>query len=260
MSGADGAARPTVLVPTQATFKPRSGDGAQLVQSLNRAYVAALQSAGLTPVLLPTRGPLPADLSWVRGLLLPGGPDVDPLRYGRDLDPTTEPDPESDQLEFALLDWALAEGIPVLAICRGLQVLNVGMGGSLVQDLPQHAPQANPEEPRRRDQVAHPLTVDRSSRLGQIVNTGSIQVNSLHHQGIDQLALGLVATGWAPDGLIEAVELADDRFVLGVQYHPEEMAPHDQAARAVFQAFAAACRLAGASPRAAAPAQLVPSA
>lgn len=242
MSDATGTARPTVLVPAQASFKARPRGEAQLVQSLNRAYVAALQSVGLAPVLLPTRGALPGDLSWASGLLLPGGPDVDPLRYGQDLDPTTEPAPESDQLEFALLDWALREGIPVLAICRGLQVLNVALGGSLVQDLPQHAPEANPEAPRPRDQLAHAMQVQRSSRLGRIVNADTIPVNSMHHQGIDQLAPRLVATGWSPDGLVEAVELPGDPFVLGVQYHPEELASHYPAAQAIFAAFAEACR------------------
>jgi putative glutamine amidotransferase len=230
-----------VLVPAQAVMRAGSG-GAQPVQALNRAYVAALQAAGLTPVLLPTRSPLPDDLFWASGLLLPGGPDVDPLRYGQDLDPTTDPDLESDQLEFALMDWALQARIPVLAICRGLQVLNVALGGSLAQDLSQHAPRATPEEPLPREQPVHPLTVDRSSRLGQIVGTETIQVNSTHHQGIDQLAAELVATAWAPDGLIEGVEIADDRFLVGVQYHPEELAPNDQTARALFEAFAEACR------------------
>jgi len=231
-----------VLVPAQASFKARPGGGAQLVQSLNRAYVAALQSAGLSPVLLPTRGPLPDDLSWASGLLLPGGPDVDPMRYGQDLDATTEPDPESDQLEFALLDWALGRGIPVLAICRGLQVLNVALGGTLVQDLPRHAPDSDPEQPRPRNQVAHALTIDRSSRLGAIVKAETVQVNSIHHQGLDQLAPSLTATGWAPDGLVEAVETREGGFVMGVQYHPEELSPQDPAARALFEAFADACR------------------
>ncbi|MGA7363338.1 MAG: gamma-glutamyl-gamma-aminobutyrate hydrolase family protein [Candidatus Dormiibacterota bacterium] len=243
MYRAEGAAaRPLVVVPAQASFKSRPDGGAQLVQSLNRAYVAALQSVGLSPILLPTRGPLPDDLSWASGLLLPGGPDVDPLRYGRDLDTTTEPDPESDQLEFALLDWALTRAIPVLAICRGLQVLNVALGGTLVQDLPQHAPDSDPEQPRPRNQVAHALQIDRASRLGAIVKADTIQVNSIHHQGIDLLAPPLIATGWAPDGLVEAVETKDGGFVLGVQYHPEELAPQDPASRAVFEAFAEACR------------------
>ncbi|MGH7641756.1 MAG: gamma-glutamyl-gamma-aminobutyrate hydrolase family protein [Candidatus Dormibacteria bacterium] len=212
------------------------------MQSLNRAYVAALQSVGLAPVLIPTRGTLPGDLSWASGLVLPGGPDVDPLRYGQDLDPTTEPDPESDQLDFALLDWALREGIPVLAICRGLQVLNVALGGSLIQDLPGHYPEANPEAPRPRDQAVHSVKIQRTSQLERIVGTDTLQVNSMHHQGIDQLAPRLVATGWSPDGLVEAVEIPGDRFVLGVQYHPEELAPEDSAAKAIFSAFADACR------------------
>lgn len=256
MPDKDRAAQPTVLVPAQSSLKARSAGAPQAIQSLNQAYVTALQLAGICPVLLPTRGDLPGDLSWVGGLLLPGGLDVDPQRYGREPDPTTEPDRESDQLEFRLLKWALGQGVPVLAICRGLQVLNVGLGGTLVQDLPHHAPKGNPEDPGPRDREAHALRVERSSRLGRIVSAETLRVNSLHHQGIDQLAPGLVATAWAPDGLIEAVEIPDDRFVLGVQYHPEELAPHDPASRALFTAFAAACR-APAAARSRARAELV---
>lgn len=191
---------------------------------------------------MPTGRPLPKDLSWVDGLLLPGGPDVDPRRYGQELDPTTEPDRESDQLEFALLDWALEAGIPVLAICRGIQVLNVALGGTLFQDLPRHSPRAGGDQPVARDEPVHTVTVEASSRLGRMVKTRTLAVNSLHHQGIDELARGLVATGWAHDGLIEAVEARGETFLLGVQYHPEELVAHDPAARAVFQGFAEACR------------------
>ncbi|MGH7666052.1 MAG: gamma-glutamyl-gamma-aminobutyrate hydrolase family protein [Candidatus Dormibacteria bacterium] len=235
-------ARPVVLVPTQAAHKLNSQGDPTLVQALNRAYLAALQAVGLTAVLLPTRGPLPQNLSWVSGLVLPGGPDVDPLRYGQDLEPATDADQESDQLEFALLDWALAAGISVLAICRGLQVLNVGLGGTLSQDLPRHAPHPGSVEPWARDQVAHQLRVERGSRLREIVGAETIPANSLHHQGIDRLAPGLSATAFAPDGLIEGAELTGERFVLGVQYHPEELFKEDQAARAIFEAFALACR------------------
>jgi putative glutamine amidotransferase len=201
-----------------------------------------LQSVGLTPVLLPTRSSIPADLSFVSGLLLPGGPDVDPLRYGQDLDPSTDPDTESDQIEFALAEWALATGVPLFAICRGIQVLNVVLGGTLHQYLPEHAPKRDPEQPRIRDELAHALRVGPSSRLRQIVGADEIEVNSLHHQGIDRLASGLVASAWAPDGLIEAVEMPSRRFVIGVQYHPEELAAHDPAAGALFQAFAQAAQ------------------
>jgi putative glutamine amidotransferase len=239
---ASASPQPLVLVPTQATLRAESEGGARAVQALNRAYVAALQSVGLTPVLLPTRSSIPADLSFVSGLLLPGGPDVDPLRYGQDLDPSTEPDTESDQIEFALADWALDTGVPILAICRGIQVLNVALGGTLVQDLPEHAPRPDPDQPRPRGEVAHRLRIDPSSRLRQIVGADEIQVNSMHHQGIDQLASGLVASAWAPDGLIEGVEGTGSQFVIGVQYHPEELAPHDPAATAIFQAFAGAAR------------------
>jgi putative glutamine amidotransferase len=242
MPTASGSPQPLVLVPTQATLRAEPEGGARPVQALNRAYVAVLQSVGLTPVLLPTRSSIPADLSFVNGLLLPGGPDVDPLRYGQDLDPTTEPDTESDQIEFALAEWALDTGVPLLAICRGIQVLNVALGGTLFQDLPEHAPRPDPDQPRLREEVAHTLRLDPSSRLRQIVGADEIRVNSLHHQGIDQLASGLMASAWAPDGLIEGVEVRGSRFVIGVQYHPEELATHDPAAMAIFQAFAEAVR------------------
>ncbi|HEY6538345.1 MAG TPA: gamma-glutamyl-gamma-aminobutyrate hydrolase family protein [Candidatus Dormibacteraeota bacterium] len=238
----DQAAHPLVLVPTQAALRAETEAGARPLQALNRAYVAALQMVGLTPILFPTRSRLPSDLSFIDGLLLPGGPDIDPLRYGQDLDPSTVPDTESDQLEFALLDWALSAGVPVLAICRGLQVLNVGLGGTLVQDLPQHCPRPEAEGPVARDVPAHPVRVDPASRLGQLVEGETIAVNSLHHQGIERLAPSLRASAWAPDGLIEAVELPGDQFVLGVQYHPEELVGHDRAAREIFEGYAAACR------------------
>jgi len=240
--GASGSPQPLVLVPTQATLRAESEGGARQVQALNRAYVAALQSVGLTPVLLPTRSSIPADLSFVSGLLLPGGPDVDPLRYGQDLDPSTEPDTESDQIEFALAEWALDTGVPLLAICRGIQVLNVAMGGSLFQDLPEHSPRPDPDQPRIRDERAHTLRIDPASRFRRIVGADEIEVNSLHHQGIDRLASGLVASAWAPDGLIEGVEVSGGPFVIGIQYHPEELIPQDPAAMAIFQAFAEAVR------------------
>ncbi|HVC22479.1 MAG TPA: gamma-glutamyl-gamma-aminobutyrate hydrolase family protein [Candidatus Dormibacteraeota bacterium] len=242
MADRRGSSNPVILVPTQAGARATAGGGVQGIQALNRAYVTALQSAGLIPLLIPTRTPLPKDLSFADGLLLPGGPDVDPLRYGQDLDPATDPDQESDQLDFALLDWALNAGIPVLAICRGLQVLNVALGGSLFQDLPRHSPRPNPEEPVARDVPVHTVRVEESSRLGQIVQARTISVNSMHHQGIDELGRGLVATAWAYDGLVEAVEGRGNTFLLGVQYHPEELVDRDPTARAIFVAFAAACR------------------
>lgn len=231
-----------MLVPSQAATRADASPGAERVEALNRAYVDALQAAGVIPVLLPTESRLPDDLSWASGLLLPGGPDVEPRRYGQEPGPATRPEPISDQLEFALAEWALRSRVPLLAICRGLQVLNVALGGSLVQDLPDHAPHPGGQDPPRRDRPAHRLAVASDSLLGRIVGVDSIQVNSLHHQGIDRLAPDLLATAWAPDGLIEGVELRSESFGLGVQYHPEELAPHDRAARALFEAFAKACR------------------
>ena len=144
---------PLVLVPTQAATRVEPGAPDRPLQALNRVYVAALQSVGLVPVLLPTLSHLPEDLSFVSGLLLPGGPDVEPHRYGQEPGPSTSPDAESDQMEFALASWALRTEVPLLAICRGLHVLNVALGGTLHQDLPEHWPRTGPDgrppDPRR---------------------------------------------------------------------------------------------------------------
>ncbi|MGH7640849.1 MAG: gamma-glutamyl-gamma-aminobutyrate hydrolase family protein [Candidatus Dormibacteria bacterium] len=246
MAEAPGPIVPAVLVPAQVGRKVSGDQDPVPVQTLNRAYVAALQQVGLLPVLVPTRSRLPEDLSWARGLLLPGGADVDPLRYGRGLESPTQPDPESDQLEFQLLEWALAQEVPILAICRGLQVLNVGLGGTLVQDLPQHHPTGEGGSPVR-DEPAHPLRVERSTRLGEIVGLETLVVNSLHHQGVEELAPALRASAWAPDGLIEGAEMTDRRFAIGVQYHPEELFARDPSARALFRAFAEVCGAGGGS-------------
>jgi putative glutamine amidotransferase len=247
-----------VLVPTQAATWVGTGASDRPLQAVNRAYVAALQSVGLVPVLLPTLSRLPEDLSFVSGLLLPGGPDVEPGRYGQEPDPSTSPDAESDQMEFSLASWALKTEVPLLAICRGLHVLNVALGGTLHQDLPEHRSQRGVDgRSLPRDQTVHQLRVDPASELGRIVGSETIQVNSLHHQGIDRLAPGLVATAWAPDGLIEGVETRGPAFGLGVQHHPEELAPRDRPSQAIFEAFAAACRGERSQLSAAAPGELL---
>jgi putative glutamine amidotransferase len=194
-------------------------------------YVRRVADAGGAPVLLP---PVPeavdACLDRVDALLVTGGADIEPARYGAAPDPRLGPiRPERDATELAALDAAARRGLPVLGICRGAQLLAVARGGSLHQHLPDHAPRV----PGRFEPT--PVRIDAGSLLGAALGS-STTLWCHHHQGIDRLGDGLVATAWSPDGGIEAVEDPDARFVVAVQAHPEE--PGDTAA--LFAAFVAA--------------------
>jgi putative glutamine amidotransferase len=181
----------------------------------------------------------------VDGLLLPGGEDIDPARYGEPQhDGCGAITPERDEMELALAEWAVNEGKPLLAICRGIQVLNVALGGSLYQDIQAQAPGAinhtwYPDYPR--DRLSHQVEITPQTELAGIVGASSLPVNSLHHQAIKDLAPGLTATAWAPDQIVEAVEVDGHPFVLGVQWHPEELAPNDEGAQGLFDALVTAC-------------------
>jgi putative glutamine amidotransferase len=139
--------------------------------------------------------------------------------------------------------WAMAEGKPILAVCRGAQLLSVAAGGSLYQDVTTQFPGAIKHDywPKAgvstRKDLVHPVNVVPDTRLGKILGTTSFPVNSMHHQGIKELAPNLVANAFAPDGLIEGVESKDDDFVLGVQWHPEDLADSDPQMRKLFDAF-----------------------
>jgi putative glutamine amidotransferase len=221
---------------------------------LNEPYIAAVQNAGGVPlVVTPAHGgPALRDLfELLDGLVLTGGEDVAPERYGEEvLRPNVETVPERDALEFTLLEWALAEDLPVLAICRGIQVLNVGLGGTLYQDLATDHPatlghdQNLGELPRPRTEPHHPVLVRPGSCLADLLGLEEIEVNSLHHQGIKKLAGPLTPVAHAPDGLVEAVEPVDPArwaFLVGVQWHPEELSRGGHApSRRLFERFVAA--------------------
>ena len=173
------------------------------------------------------------------GLLLTGGPDVEPARYGAAPEAGVELhlDPARDALDLDLLQRAARRGWPVLAVCYGLQVLNVFHGGTLVQDLGR-AGKTGHQVPEPKDELAH--TVARSGGRWLDGWPDEFPVNSRHHQAIDRLAAALDAVAAAPDGVIEAVELrAGERFVLGVQWHPENLTQPEHVA--VFRAFRSAC-------------------
>jgi putative glutamine amidotransferase len=179
------------------------------------------------------------------GLLLTGGADIDPARYGEARLPECgEVEPERDELELALTGMALDRDLPTLGICRGMQVLNVATGGALYQDIatqrPESAPHAHITTPR--DYRAHSVAVERASRLGEILGASEIQVNSLHHQAVKLPGAGARIVAWSSDGIAEAMELSDKRFAVAVQYHPEELVATDALSRRLFAAFTQACR------------------
>lgn len=218
---------------------------------LNEAYVAAIRDAGGLPlVITPAHtGESLRDLyALLDGLVLTGGEDVEPARYGEVVThPSVETLPARDAMEFALTAWARADGLPLLAICRGIQVLNVALGGSLYQDLPSDRPggvwhqQTAADPPVPRTQPSHPVRVEAGSWLAGVIGEGPWPVNSIHHQGIKVLAPPLVAVAHAPDGVVEAVEAGDPdgaTVLVGVQWHPEELLQGgDPASRRLFEAF-----------------------
>ena len=177
------------------------------------------------------------------GVFLAGGVDVDPASYQEDkLDVCGRTDPARDQVELQLTRWALEDGKPVLGVCRGMQVINVACGGSLLQDVDHQSERSIkhdyfPTQGFARDYLAHAASVQPESRLGRIYGSAEIMVNSMHHQGIRTLGDGLAAPVVAPDGLIEGLEGTDDAFVVGVQWHPEMLIERDEGTRRLFREF-----------------------
>ncbi|MGE5529831.1 MAG: gamma-glutamyl-gamma-aminobutyrate hydrolase family protein [Patescibacteria group bacterium] len=198
-------------------------------------YVQAVAAAGGWPVLLPAEAILAAGAEFLArfdGFLLSGGGDLEPGLYGQDRHPATgEADPPRDQAELRLARSAVAQSRPILAICRGIQVLNVALGGDLVQDLPS-AGYAGHDQAEPREIGTHPVEPVPGTPLAGILPAAAL-VNSFHHQAVSRLAAPLAAAAYAPDGLVEAVYIPG-RSVLGVQWHPECQARHAPEAAALF--------------------------
>ena len=201
-------------------------------------YAEALRQAGIEPVLISPWEPRP--LTGLRGLVLSGGTDVNPARYGGAPYACNEPpDDELDDLETGLLNEAEASDLAVLAICRGMQLFNVAHGGTLIQNLDNSAIHrvrgSDPALP------AHEIVVAPDSRLAAILGPGIHAVNSRHHQGVERIGVGLRVTAKStPDGVIEALERSDRGFALGVQWHPEDQVRRDLSQKKLFKAFAEA--------------------
>ncbi len=202
------------------------------------AYVEAVKAAGAEPVVADVSEPL--SLQDIQGLLLMGGTDVNPSLYGAAAQVETEPpDDARDFAEMDIIERAFAKDLPLFAICRGLQMLNVFCGGTLIQHLPgavRHDVCISD-----KSQPVHNVRIVQGSRLAQIARSESLPVNSRHHQAADKLGMGLrVVAQDDQDGTIEALEHAGKRFVLGVQWHPEDQVFAQSEQLALFQSFAAA--------------------
>ncbi len=213
-------------------------------------YIAALENAGAqVRQLSPTADPLPASLEGLDGLLLTGGPDVRPSLYGAArTHPTVTIDDTRDGYELPLTSAARDLGLPLLAICRGVQVLNVAGGGSLIQDIPSERPGSlNHARPSPRTAIAHDVSVAPGSHLAalfasRLTADSRLEVNSRHHQAIDTVAPDFVVSATAADGTVEAIETADSApgvFCVGVQWHPEDFWSTGEQA-SLFEAFVAA--------------------
>src|SRR5688572_2952391 len=216
---------------------------------LSRHYREAVEAAGGAPVhisLIPRRSYITAVLDQLDGVLLPGSDsDVDPLRYG------AEPHPRlgtvvtiKDETDLLVLEEIEKRGMPLLAICFGMQVLNVSRGGTLVQDIAsQVANSIKHEQGLPRDRPSHRIKVATASLLSSLAESETALVNSHHHQAIENVGRELTATAWAADGLVEAIEDSrTDRFALGVQWHPELGWREDHLSQALFNRFIAATR------------------
>jgi len=214
--------------------------------AIKEAYVRSLSAAGAAPLFIPlglTEAALDRILSGLDGVLFTGGGDIHPEHYGSQMHPLVdEIDLDRDRVEIHLVKRVIENGMPFLGICRGLQMINVTLGGTLYEDILDQRPgslrhQYYPDWPR--DYLAHDVRIETNSRLHKIVGHGEAPVNSLHHQGIRQLAPSVRPTAYAPDGVIEAIELSSHPYGLAVQWHPEWLPAHPSM-QAIFRDFVAA--------------------
>jgi putative glutamine amidotransferase len=241
--------RPIIGVPTQ-TLQSLGGVSAEIPPSwvMSQRYIQTLTAAGALPWLIP----LVSDDEALRGIyesldaiFLPGGADIDPASYGTVPHATCDKtDRDRDRVEIALAKWAIADGKPVLGVCRGMQLINVACGGELFQDLATQLPGAIKHDyfpfggqNHQRDYLAHEVRITPGSRLERLFGPGPIKVNSMHHQGVRSLGAGLVATAHAPDGLVEALEGEGASYLFAVQWHPEALTEKDASTRRLFAEF-----------------------
>jgi putative glutamine amidotransferase len=213
--------------------------------ALEASYVDALLAAGGLPILLPHAvGTADAYLAVLDGIVVTGGAfDVPPELYGEPRRKECGPaKPERTAFEKELLEGALAARLPVLAVCGGMQLLNVVRGGTLYQDLVADTGLSGHEQPAPKDLPFHVAAVVPGTRLAAIVGDGALPVNSTHHQAVKEAGAGVLVSARAPDGVVEAIELPDLPFAVGVQWHPEAAARHDARHAALYRALVEAAR------------------
>jgi len=229
--------------------------------SLSNRYPEAILAGGGLPWVIPCV-PLPElaaeSVRRCDGVLLTGGNDVQPKLYGSKLSPQLEKtlgplDPERDLLEFLLIDEVFRQRKPLLAICRGQQILNVALGGTLLADITQQIPGAMPHnQPERKYQIVHEVSLTPESHLARVCATTTLGVNSTHHQAVGRVAKALRVTAASPDGVVEALELAQDAsaslpFLISTQFHPERLFDRHVEFLELFRNFIRACARKGKS-------------
>jgi putative glutamine amidotransferase len=203
------------------------GEPPRKEMALGLRYAGAIEAAGGLPVVLPPLSLAAVEplLDRLSGLCLSGGPDLDPDAYSARRHPRLGPtEPQLDRFELGLARAADARGLPLLAICRGAQALNVVRGGTLYQHLPDEGPEGSAiqhRQTRPSEEATHSVKVHHASLLARLVGRGTLEVNSFHHQAVARLGRGLTAVAWAPDGVVEAIEDQRREFTLGVQWHAE---------------------------------------
>ena len=222
---------------------PEGEPPTRLEMALGLPYLRGLEAAGALPVVMPPLGEEAIEplLDRLDGICLSGGPDLDPAGYGAAPHPELGPiEPNLDRFELAVARRADAREMPILAICRGTQALNVVRGGALHQHLPEISTEISHRQRFPGNQTSHAIEIDPESRLAAVLGDTEIEVNSFHHQAIDRLGDGLKVNARAPDGTIEGVEDPDRPFLIGVQWHAETLV-HRPYEAALFRRFVEAC-------------------
>jgi putative glutamine amidotransferase len=243
--------RPLIGIPTQ-TLQSIDDIPEVLPHSwvMNSRYYLAAAAMGAVPVMIPLfdsdEATLRAVYDRLDGVLLAGGVDMEPHTFGEPPHPRLgRTDHARDDVELALARWAITEGKPLLGLCRGHQVINVALGGTLYQDIEEQLPDAMrhdyfPGFPR--DYLAHEIAVTPGTRLHAAAGASPMSVNSMHHQAVKTLAPGLVVSARAPDGVIEAIEGEGENYLVGVQWHPEVFEHRDERTQRLFQSFVHAAK------------------
>jgi putative glutamine amidotransferase len=234
--------RPLIGIPCYRSIRKRTA-----LFGVKAAYCQALQAAGAVPILIPLLDDDQALLDLygrLDGLLLSGGGDIAPRHFGeRRLTRLIEVSRARDRVELLVTRRAAQDGLPILAICRGVQMLNVALGGTLYQHIDSQVTAVLRHcfyPGFARNHIGHEVLVQAGTRLAGIAGTGALPVNSFHHQAVKGVASALRVSATAPDGVIEAVEAPGERFVLGVQWHPEDLIHDDPRMLRLFQSFVAA--------------------